>query len=210
MHELIEQYNKGIKTPTQLQIEYLTSFRSRVKGQAPNQSVFENYFQDGLRYLQTMNPIQCKVLSVENQINSFIKGVPFVGYIDLITEAEDKTILLIDNKSRALKPRSNRKKPTKSDIELDEYLKQLYLYSSFVFEKYKRFPDKLCFNCFRKGIFIEEPFVLSVYDDTIDWFLKNIGEIILETEFRPAIEYFKCRYLCEMQDYCDYYELSKR
>lgn len=42
------------------------------------------------------------------------------------------------------------------------------------------------------------------------WVKDRVDEIAVETEFRPNMEYFKCRHLCEMQDYCDYFELTKR
>jgi hypothetical protein len=67
----------------------------------------------------------------------------------------------------------------------------------------------LCFNCFRKSLLITEPFDLDAYHSAIDWFVVKIEEIVVEEEFSPSMEYFKCQYLCEMQDYCDYYRLSR-
>jgi RecB family exonuclease len=209
MHELLEAYNKGEKSAAQIQTEYLAEFRDRVKARAPNETVFKNYFTDGLRYLKTLRPSGNKILAIENKIEFSINSIPFVGYIDLLEQDDCGSMLLVDNKSRALKPRSNRKKPTKADEELDTYLKQLYLYSHYVYDRYGRFPDKLCFNCFRKNLFISETFSREAYDDAIGWFLGKIEEIAVETEFRPNVEFFKCRCLCEMQDYCDYYRLSK-
>jgi hypothetical protein len=136
--------------------------------------------------------------------------MPFVGYIDLLEQDERGGLLLIDNKSRVLKPRSTRKKPTKTDEELDQYLRQLYLYSHYVSSRYGKYPDKLCFNCFRKNIFIAEPFSHEAFNNAIEWFLGKITEIKAETEFAPDIEYFRCHHLCEMQDYCDYHKLSRR
>jgi len=155
------------------------------------------------------SPSENKILSVENKAEFTIRSVPFVGYIDLVEQDNNGFILLIDNKSKVLKPRSLGKKPTKSDAELDTYLQQLYLYSYYIFAKYGQFPDKLCFNCFRKGLFVEESFNDEVYECTINWFLNKIEEIIAETEFSPSIEFSHCNYICEMQDYCNYYKLMK-
>jgi hypothetical protein len=210
MHELLEAFNKGEKTALDLQAEYLENFRLRVATPAPNEKVFTSYFMDGLDHLRRIQLSENRVLSVEGRIEFEVGGVPFVGYIDLVEEAEDSSIILIDNKSRALKPRSNRKKPTKTDQELDDYLRQLYLYSAFIKEAYGRFPEKLCFNCFRKGVFIEERFNEDVYDKAIAWFLERIGAIIEETDFYPDVDWFRCRYLCDHSDICEYFELSQR
>ena len=210
MHELLEAFYKGEKDTPELRLEYLVDFRTKVKAGAPSIKVFQNYFEDGIRYLKTLQKPAEKILAVETKIDLALNGVPFVGYIDLIEENEASQILLTDNKSRALKPRSTRAEPTKSDMELDEYLKQLYLYSAYARERYGKFPSKLCFNCFRKGLVIREEFDEAAYNAATDWFFKNIEAISEETDFRPDIEYFKCRYLCEMQDFCDYYELSRR
>jgi RecB family exonuclease len=209
MHELLESFNKGEKTAEQVKSEYLRDFRARIRMRAPSEAVFKNYFTDGLQYLSTIKPSGREILSIENKAEFTINSMPFVAYFDLLEREQSGSILLIDNKSKVLKPRSNRTKPTKTDEELDTYLKQLYLYSYHIFARYGQFPSKLCFNCFRKSVFIEEPFSQEAYDNAIDWFLGKITEIVVETDFPPSVEYFKCQYLCEMQDYCDYYRLSK-
>jgi len=209
MHELLESHNKGEKTAEQIRTEYMTDFRDRIRARAPSEVVFKNYFMDGLQYLNTICPSSNEILSIENKVEFIIHSTPFVAYFDLLERKSDGSILLIDNKSKVLKPRSNRKKPTKADEELDAYLRQLYLYSAHIFARYGQFPSKLCFNCFRKNLFIEEPFNQEAYSNAIDWFLGKIEEVIAEEDFLPSMEYFKCRYLCEMQDYCDYYRLSR-
>jgi len=209
MHELLQAYNNGQKTADQIKKEYLTGFKTHVKAAAPSEAIFKSYFLDGLQYLNSIQPSGNKILSVENKAEFIIRSKPFVGYIDLIEQDNSGSILLIDNKSKVLKPRKVGKKPTKADNELNTYLKQLYLYSHYIFIQYGKFPSKLCFNCFRKGLFIEEPFNQEAYENAIDWFLNKIDEIISAQEFRPSIEYFKCQNICEMQDYCEYYKISK-
>ncbi len=209
MHELLASYHNGIKSAEQLTHEFLQTFRNRIREAAPNETVFKNYLAGGLAYLRGLTPSVSKPLSVESKAEFSIDSMPFVGYIDLLEESQFGELLLIDHKSKNLKPRSNRKTPTKSDKELDEYLKQLYLYAHFVYIQHGRFPDRLCFNCFRKNLLIWEPFNKDAYHMAIIWFLEKIEEICAEEDFRPDIEFFKCRYLCEMQDYCEYYKLSK-
>ena len=208
MHELIASHNSGEKPAQQLKLEYINGFRSKVKAPAPSRKVFENYFTDGLNYFNSLSPSGNEKLMIEIKAEFKIDSIPFVGYIDLVERDNSGDILLIDNKSKALKPRSTGNKARKSDEELDEYLRQLYLYSYYIFAQYGRFPDKLCFNCFRKDLFIEEPFDKTAYERAIGWFLNKIEEIAVETEFNPDIDFFRCRYLCEMQDHCEYFKLN--
>ena len=210
VHELIADFYSGEKTPNELEVEYLQDFRAKVNAYAPNKAVFKNYFLDGLNYIRRLERPKNKVLSVENKVKFQVGGIPLIGYIDRLEEDADGHILVIDNKSRTLKPRSNRSKATKADEELDRYLRQLYLYSIAVQNQYGKPPYKLCFDCFRNQIFIEERFRDDEYKKAQIWVEDKVSEISKDTEFRPNMEYFKCRYLCEMQEYCDYYELTKR
>lgn len=210
VHELIASFYAGEKTAAEIEVEYLRDFRNRVNAYAPNKTVFKNYFFDGLNYIRGLTTPKNKVLSVENKIEFRVCDIPFIGYIDRIEEDRNGGIIIVDNKSRALKPRSNRSKPTKSDMELDQYLKQLYLYSVFINDRYGKLPFKLCFDCFRRQIQIEEEFQKDKYEMVKSWARDRVSEIAVETEFRPNVEYFRCKFLCEMQDYCDYFDLIKR
>lgn len=209
MHKLIEMYLKGEKTPKQLCDIYLQKFKEEVVGRAPNQKVFANYFKSGLQYLKNLQPFPYNVIAVEKRVDFNLDGIPFVGYIDLLGE-KDGNLYVVDNKSRTLKPRSKRKKPTKSDEELDNYLRQLYLYSVAVEQEYEKLPMVLCFNCFRTPIYIEELFNKQAYADSKQWLSDKVGEITRETDFKPDAEFFKCKHLCEMNDYCEYYRLSQK
>lgn len=210
VHELIASFYAGEKTAAQVHIEYLTQFGDRVKGFAPNGTVYANYFLDGSNYLKSIKPSKHKVIAVEQKVSTTVNGIPFVGYIDRIDMTEYGELLLIDNKSRTLKQRSKKQKPTKADIELDDYLRQLYIYSAFMKDRFGKFPSKLCFNCFRSQLMIEEPFNQDAFEDTLKWASDAVHQIEDETKFRPNMDYFKCRYLCEMNDNCDYYRLSGR
>ncbi len=209
MHKLIEMYMKNEKNPRQLCEIYLRDFKKEVHGSAPSQKIFVNYFRSGLEYLKSLKPLPYNTVAVEKKVDFKIDDIPFIGYIDLLGE-KDGELFIIDNKSRNLKPRSSRKKPTKSDEELDEYLKQLYLYSAAVEQEYGVLPKELCFNCYRSQTLIKEPFCKQKYDESKAWLSEKVAEIENESDFNPEIEFFKCRYLCEMQDYCEYYSLSQR
>lgn len=209
IHKLIELYYTEGRTPEQLCDTYLQGFRTEVVGRAPNQTVFKNYFKSGLEYLKGIQPFPYHMIAVEKRVNFELSGIPFVGYIDFLGE-KDGELYVVDNKSRVLKPRSGKKNPTKSDIELDSYLNQLYLYSAAVEQEYGKLPKALCFNCFRTPILIEEPFMERAFSDSKRWLSDKVGEIARETDFRPDAEYFKCTHLCEMNEFCEYYRLSQK
>lgn len=207
MHKLIELYYRGEKTPRQLCDMYLQEFKGQVSGRAPNRTVFTNYFKSGINYLRGFQPFPYNTVAVEKRVDFSLNGIPFVGYIDYLGE-RDGDFAVIDNKSRVLKPRSKRAKPTKTDEELDSYLIQLYLYSVAVEQDFHKLPKELCFNCFRTPILITEPFEEEAYTASKLWLSDKVSEIMKETEFRPSIEFFKCKHLCEMQDFCEYCELA--
>ncbi len=209
VHKLIELYYRGEKTPSQLCDMYLQEFKSRVKGHAPNKKVFENYFKSGLNYLKTLTPFPFNMIAVEKRVDFVMNGIPFVGYIDYLGE-KDGEFYVVDNKSRTLKPRSTRIKPTRSDEELDEYLRQLYIYSAAVEQEYGKKPKCLCFNCFRGPVFITEPFQEQAYAASQKWLDESVARITAETDFRPDVEYFRCTHLCEMNGHCEYYKLLQK
>ena len=209
MHKLIETYFKEGKSPRQLTDIYLRDFKKEVVGRAPNKTVFGNYFTGGLEYLRGIHPFPYRPVAIEKKVDFKVNGIPFIGYIDFLGEL-DGSLYVVDNKSRVLKPRSKREKPTKTDEELDAYLRQLYLYSDAVEEEYGVRPRKLCFNCFRTDTFIEEPFLDKDYEGAKQWLAEMISEIRQESDFKPSCEFFKCTHLCEMQDECEYYQLMKK
>lgn len=208
IHKLLEMYYKGEKNANQLYHTYLQDFKSEVKGFAPNKKVFTSYFFGGLSYLKDFKPLPCHPIAIEKQVKFEYNGIPFVGYIDFLGEKDGK-LFVVDNKSRNLKPRSQKSPPTKADKELDSYLRQLYLYSIPIEKEYGKLPDSLCFNCFRVPAFVQEPFQKKAYEESKKWLSQRVEEILTETDFKPNMEFFKCKHLCEMQDHCEYYNLSK-
>lgn len=207
MHKLIELFLIGEKTKKQVCDIYIREFKEHVKGRAPNPKIFGSYYSDGIRYLRTMEPPPLRIIAVEKKVEFDIDGVPFIGYIDLLGENVDG-YYVIDHKSRKLKQRSNRVKPTKDDETLDDYLRQLYLYSRPLYEEYGKYPEALCFNCFRTNSLVKEPFNEEKYEEAKRWLLNSIEKIRDESDFKPNMDYFKCTNLCEMRDSCDYYKLN--
>lgn len=210
VHKLLDGYYSKEISGSGLLPLYLTGFRKSVKLPAPTAQVFNRYFQDGVRYFTSFEPLPFLVSETEKRIDTSIDGISFTGWIDFLGE-DSYGDVIIDHKSRVLKQRSARKKPTKSDEELDEYFRQLYLYGAALKEICGKSPDRIGFNCFRN----EDPVIMEPYnpekeDEARRWFSETIETIGREKEFRPRMEYFKCNHLCDMKNYCEFFSMTWR
>lgn len=207
MHKLIEEFYKGIIAKEEMLTKFLFGFQENVLGRRPKESTVEKYIQLGVEYLKHFSPFPYNMVAVEKKVEFELGGKKFIGFIDYLGE-KDGEYYIVDNKSRELKPRSGRKKPTVKDQELDEMLKQLYLYAAAVKQEYGKFPKALCFNCFKNQVFIEEPFSEKTFSETVEWFLKTIDDIADENDFLPYLDFFSCNYICGVNNECCYYEMG--
>lgn len=205
MHSLLADLYRGNLTQEAAKDRFLFGFSSAVQGERPPGRIAADYIDAGFSYLRDFKPLPVHPVGVELHVEFRVGSVPFVGFLDLLGQCCQK-YTVIDHKSRSLKPRSGRAKPTQSDIDLDTMLRQLYLYAEAVHQLYGDYPASLCFNCFRNGTFIEEPFRKEKLDEAIAWATELVGEIERCEDFAPHPEYFKCRYLCGVHNACCYYE----
>lgn len=209
MHKIIEMYLNGELTKDELPQYYLMNFRENVVGKAPKPEIFKTYFEQGLQYLKHIDFPYQNPVGVEMKADFSLEDMPFTGIMDCVVVDGDGLVIL-DNKSRTLKPRSKRKKPTKSDAELDEYLRQPYLYSIAAQERFQLPVKRLEFNCFRTPELISEPFVQERQDEAKSWALKTIEKIKQNEDWSPDMEFWKCHYLCDLQDECEYFQMNRR
>ena len=204
MHRELADFYRGKKNAEEALCDFMIRFQSETAGAAPSKSTIASYFNDGADFLRSLSPLPGRILGVERRMSFEVCGRKFTGIIDLIREDENGALCILDHKSHKLKPRSRRRRPTKTDRELDEYLRQLYLYSIPVIESFGRPPDFLEFNCYRGGTLVREPFDLSVLEATVQWAAESIERISDETEWSPALDFWKCKYLCGFCDQCEY------
>ncbi len=205
VHKLLERYLKGELPRQSLPVEFLTGFADQVDGRRPSDDVVGKYIESGYNYFRNFNGFDLECVAVEDRIEFCIGQNRFVGFIDFIGRDSDGGLVVVDHKSRNLKPRSTRKKPTKSDEELSQYLRQLYLYSVGIEQKYGELPTKLCFNCFRNGTFIEEPFNSDRCEEVMKWVTDMISYISKAERFRPNLDWFYCYNLCGFRESCCYF-----
>jgi len=203
MHELLAGVLSGALTWQAAESEYIRRFHGVLQCHGPPGSIKASYFLDGLRYLRdggaTLDWFQ--PMEIEQYVEFEVGGHPLCGYIDLVARDADDALCIVDHKSRAMKERGARRQ--KSNALLDEYLRQLYLYSIPVTARYGT-PDYLMFNCFRTGTLIKEPFSKAALEDAIAWALCTIEEILQEADWLPCEELWKCCYLCDMAGECEY------
>lgn len=205
MHLIIQKYLTGELLRDELVGYYLMHFCTNVVGKAPSRLIFQNYFKQGIEYLRNIQPPEDETIGVEKEVSFHIGDKEFIGYIDRVSQGDG--IDITDNKSRALKVRTHRKKPTKSDEELDEYLRQLYIYSIPIEQEYGVLPNNLIFNCFRTQTLIKEPFNIEAYEATKKWALDTINIISKERDWKPKIDWFRCKYLCDRSSQCEYFQM---
>lgn len=207
MHSIMQQYLTGVLTKNELVPYYLTHFLTEITGKAPTQKIYQSYLEQGRQYLKTLSFPARKILKVEDEMHFEFAGHPFTGFLDLMSEDEDGKLYITDHKSRALKPRSNRSKPTQSDVELDKYLRQLYIYAHAVHSLYGRYPDYLEFNCFRTNTWICEPFSIERMQEVEEWARDLIDRITSESKWNANLEFWFCKHLCDVAEECEYEDL---
>ena len=88
--------------------------------------------------------------------------------------------------------------------DIDEYLRQLYLYSIPVYNEYKIYPKYLIFNVFRCGEWIEEPFQIEKFEEAKQWVIDTINKIKNESAWLPLSDEYFCNHLCGMRKICEY------
>ena len=207
MHSIMQQYLTGVLTKNELVPYYLTHFLTEITGKAPTQKIYQSYLEQGRQYLKALSFPARKILKVEDEMHFEFAGHPFTGFLDLMSEDEDGKLYITDHKSRALKPRSNRSKPTQSDVELDKYLRQLYIYAHAVNSLYGRYPDYLEFNCFRTNTWICEPFSIERMQEVEEWARDLIDRITSESKWNAHLEFWFCKHLCDVAEECEYEDL---
>lgn len=203
IHMILQMYLSGVLPRSELSTFYVAHFKDNVHAKAPNQKIFQNYFEQGFNYLDNLNFPKRKIVGVEQEVNFVFAGKPFTGYIDVVTENDGK-LIITDHKSRTLKPRSKRSKPTKSDAELDKYLRQLYIYSVAVKDKLGRSPDILEFNCFRNQEMIQEPFKEDRLAQVEAWVKDETERITTNDKWTANPDFWRCNYLCDVCRECEY------
>jgi len=200
MHRIHELFYTGVLKQEDLVQYYIEHFDE--VGPHKGRS---KYFVEGLNYFEGgIKVVPSSIVGVEKRINFKVGDYDFTGIIDLLYENEDGTLTICDHKSHPLQPRSNRKKPTASDRELDSYLKQLYLYSHGVRQLGLGDVGVLQFNCFRIAKTLDNIRLEEKEEEAVEWAVKTIHDVENASTFYPSEDWFYCHNLCDHRQVCEY------
>lgn len=206
VHEILAKYYNGEVTKSELPVEFLSSYSTGIKGLRPSGNIVDKYIHSAVDYFRRFKDFGLSPVLVESKVDFEVEGILMTGIIDFLGKDDDGKYYIVDHKSHQLEQRSKRLKPTKKDMELDAYLRQLYLYSKPIKEMYGEFPSELWFNCYRSGTIIKEKFDNKKYEEALKWAVETVDTIKNDTEFEAKYNYFYCRWLCEQSCNCDVFE----
>lgn len=168
-------------------------------------------FLENIDTLSNYLGFNVEVIDVEKKFFQDIKidgkTVNINGIIDLIVKDENGNYLVLDWKS---------KDDFKDDTELNEYARQLYMYSHYIEETYGVLPIKIGFLQFRSNKQVIIDFNIDNYHYTDEWILKSIDKInnsfLWEKQTLGLYEktpkeqdniIFFCNNLCSYRHTCD-------
>lgn len=209
IHDLLERYLSGKLPKEELVPYFLDHYDEQVQGRGPSEKVEDNFFNNSLAYLKDIDFPFKDIVATEKKVEFEIDGHKFVGYIDVLARENDG-YHIIDHKSHGLRPRSGRKIQTEYDKELDQYLRQQYLYAIPTYNEFGEYPQTISFNCYRHNRFITEPFEQERLERTKKWASDKIEEIRNEKGWDPSPDDFFCNFICDSANSCKYRKPYKR
>lgn len=182
-HSLFERYYKDEIDLFDIGMLYESEYETNVTLPFPRSRVDlgERYRAAGQEFFDHFEglPDNLEIIGVEQKVTLTIGKYAFVGYIDLILrDKNDGKYIVYDHKSKS---------GFKDDKEKDEYLRQLYLYSLFIMDRFGVYPKELTFNMFRAGMIVTEAFDEEKLGDAINWFTGTIDKIYEDTKFYDHI-----------------------
>lgn len=191
-HDTFEKFEKGeIKNPYKYFIE---NYPHNLPVSDFQQKQKEKLHKAVSKYFQTFSGWRTKAIGLEESFELDFKEFIFRGIIDRYS-LEGKDYHIQDYKV------SN---PYIGE-GLESKLKQLYLYSAHIKDKYGKYPKKLTFLFFKTGDYYTEQFSLTKFNRAVDW-AKRINEEILKAtkdkKFKENKDYFFCTNICSFKENC--------
>lgn len=206
-HKLLEDYEKGEIPLEDLAERYQTEYSDNVESSFEivtdngfHLNLDKKYYESGLKYFSEFRGYDNEhifkngidILKSEYNFTIPIRGAfLFTGKIDLIAQDKDGNLIVIDHKSKA---------KFKTDEELEEYARQLYLYSLAIKEAFGEYPKYLMFNMFRTHKWVTMDFDQAKLDEAVDWLVKSVEIIESEMDFEPKSGGFYCQNLCSYRN----------
>lgn len=208
IHDLIDQWAKGVLTKEQMPLEYDRRYGNEVVTKFPQILAAKGYaqkaYESGLNYLTNFDEFAgYKILSAEEKFKIDLKLVdgttrPFVGIIDMVLQDElTDELIICDHKSKS--------KSAFRKAENEMYRQQL-LYATYIKDKFGKWPDRLMFNLFNEnGLKPERPFDEEEYQKAIEWATQMVERIetydMLDWLTTKDQDFF-CQNICSARKEC--------
>lgn len=212
-HEILEDFANNKLDVTELESEWINRYDNEVTEPFPRFAVnlHEHYKNKVAKYFKIFKGFSGEVKDVELEfIYNLPDGSKFTGFIDLITEMENESIICVDHKIS--------KKFTKKKLEKKAI--QLFLYAPAIEEKYDKLPSTGIFHFFQTG----ESHIVEMSKEKIQksllWATDTIEEIKNANSFPPVVEGMTelelkenkmfCTALCNHRETCEAKQLIYR
>ena len=195
-HSVLERWAKGELLSFETAEAYKNGYADAVKHYFPPfpKGLAGKYFDEGKAYFDSFDGFgDAKILSVEEKFEIDIGGNPFVGIADLVLREKDGSITIIDHKSKSMQTMKK---------ELPLYKRQLYIYAAYAKQRFGEYPKLLRFNMFRYNDFVNEPFNMTAYEETLRWVEETIRRIKSEQDWLVSESGYFCRWICSVNNHC--------
>lgn len=198
-HSLLEEWAKGELLPFELADAYRNRYNDVVKHYFPAfpPGIGLNYYQSGHRYFAGFEGIgdPYQIMAVEDRFTVHIGGIRYAGIVDLLLRnRETGDLVVLCHKSKSLKG-------MKKDFAFS--IKQLYLYTLGIEQRYGQLPALLRFNLFRSGRMMDEFFCKEEYENAKRWLLETVDQVKNDSDWKPSLSEFHCTQICSSYPYCE-------
>ena len=206
-HEIFAEYYSGQLPKDKMLSEFLLRYPVRVQGERPQAKTVDSYIESAVKHFGNYKPLDLVPIAVEKRVNFEISGRKFIGFIDLVGEQDGK-LILVDHKSKNLQVPKRKTENSVKKAEIDEVLKQLYLYAEAIRQETGKNPDSLWINCYRNGTVIETPYSEAEKQAAMKWARQEIDYIESAEDFSARPDWFYCANLCGYRGQCEYYGMA--
>lgn len=187
-HIVLELYDRGkITDPLKA---FQTGYVKRVRDH--EEEWHENWYLDCYKFFRDWKGHDNESIWIEEHgLHDF--GFKFQGYVDRMYK-DDRGYIIQDYKISKPFAKKDRKAKTR----------QLYLYSSFVKERFGEFPACLSFFHFRQNKVVEIEFNHKDYLEAVDWATECVRKIEEKEDHwtKDGYDYF-CQAVCSFRNICE-------
>lgn len=198
-HSIIESYLHGEVEKSDMAEMYKSG--AELINEKPPFPALNKWHNELYAYFLTFKGFSTKVLGVEEELYIYFpkQNYWFRGYIDMYGQNSNGGYDIIDHKVSD---------PNGKSWDTEEKIKQLYLYSMYIFIKHGQFPQRLIFNFPRKKTHIIEGFNMNTFKKHTQW-MHDTVELIRKAKNQEEYLYeakpdkFFCEHICGVRESCE-------